>query len=285
MLLWIGSIAAMAAMNRGAAFGLYVVSTAFYGAFRVYAAGTSLYSIKSYGALRSILERADNVAFAILIFALMIFHLREGILKARFLLGSMALFLLLVIATIFLSGAPSQYTFPIFMRSYGQPFLFFILFTVFPWTRREVRTFFGIMIGLGFYMSGVSILEFLGFYSAIVPPWVGDITVNTMLGGGRSGGLLMQSEWNGFALNLLSCLLLRSISMYPNGRFIKGCFCAVFPDGHFLYLHKSDLVCLYHYVVFGVYESFLFGSQESVYEVRCRDLYGLFFLHFLHHLS
>ena len=72
----------------------------------------------------------------------------------------------------------------------------------------EFKAFLSVMMVLGLYMAGISIMERLGFYSYIIPGWIGDPSLNETIGSGRSGGLLLQSEWTGFALSLIYCLIL-----------------------------------------------------------------------------
>src|SRR5690349_7797544 len=48
----------------------------------------------------------------------------------------------------------------------------------------------------------MTILESLGWYAVILPPWIGDPEFNPVWGFDRVGGLLMQPEWNALEISL-----------------------------------------------------------------------------------
>jgi O-antigen ligase len=103
-----------------------------------------------------------------------------------------------------------------FMRTYGLPFLMFFLLKGSAVSRGTLKRFMAIMIALGIYMAAVSVMEQSDLRDYIIPEWVVNPEINVDEGV-RSGGLIMQAEFNGLALNLIYCILLGSIHWYRKG--------------------------------------------------------------------
>ncbi len=195
-LLWLGSLAAMSFMNWGAAFGLYVSAAAVY----------SVIHLETWG---SVFERPDNFALGIFVLSYCLTHLRDIFHpKDRKLTVAVFLFLGLVLVQFLIVGPVSRENFAWIMRSYGIPFIIFLLLQSGERTIAEFRAFSLTLLLLGVWISIISILEFFDAYSWIIPSWIGDPEKNIVYGSGRSGGLFMQSEWNGFALTLIYVVLL-----------------------------------------------------------------------------
>jgi O-antigen ligase len=203
-LAWLASVAVLCVANIGLALAVYLIAA-------------SMYSVHRAGGWPTIFERPDNYAL-LLIFA-SLFLLRRGNrlgkLMDRIELTTVAFLAYFILQSI-VFGIFSRITFAWFMRSAGLPFLLYALLRRSALKERELRALFLGLTVLGTYTALVSIFERLGWYDVIVPPWIGDPAMNQTFGGGRAGGLLMQSEWNGFALSLLLCVMLLPERMYPS---------------------------------------------------------------------
>ncbi len=195
-LFWLASLATVSIFNLGAAVGLYVFSVA-------------IYAVRHYQGWGSVLERPDNFALGIILISYAFTHLRKDFFSR---IGYLGIAIgVLVFFALFQMVALSLVTrenFAWFMRMLGLPLILFSMLAGAFLSYKDAREFTKIMMILGTYMAGISILERIGWYSILIPNWIADSTLNVTIGIGRSGGLLLQSEWNGFALGLIFCIIL-----------------------------------------------------------------------------
>jgi len=204
-LLWLASLAAMCFMNWGAAFGLFLSAAAVF----------SVLHLETWG---SVYERPDNYALAVFVLAYGFTHLRNLVIpKDKYLCLAIFLFLALVLGQFLIVGPVTRENFAWIMRSYGIPLIVFLLLQNGERTIGEFRAFSLTLLLLGIWISAISILEFFGSYAWIIPSWIADPEKNIVYQGGRSGGLFMQSEWNGFALTLIYVFLLGRRYLRPPG--------------------------------------------------------------------
>ena len=195
--IWLCSLAALSVMDLGAAFGVFIVSVVIYNPKHVWLSQT-------------VIDRLDT--FGLLIIALVCLLSRTGLknvfVRTRWLVVTIALFVFVPLARAELGGSLTWYNLAQFGRSFGIPFLVFLMLRWSAPTLEEMHSFATVIMTLGIYLVAVSILERVNLYSMIVPYWIGDRTVNVTIGSGRSGGPFLQSEFNGFALGLIYCIVL-----------------------------------------------------------------------------
>jgi hypothetical protein len=195
-LFWLFSLAAVAIFNLGAAVGLYIVSVA-------------IYSVRHYKGWGSILERPDNFALAIILIVCALAHLRKDFFSRLGYLG-LAIAALVIYALVQMVGLDlvTRDNFALFMRMLGIPLVLFVMMAGAALSHKDVSEFSKIMMVLGIYMALISAFERIEWYAILIPTWIADPALNVTIGTGRSGGLLLQSEWNGFALGLIFCITL-----------------------------------------------------------------------------
>ncbi|HKC47595.1 MAG TPA: O-antigen ligase family protein [Gemmatimonadales bacterium] len=198
-LLWLASVAVLTALNAGAAFGVYVASVA-------------LFAVLHFSGWGSVFERPDNYALLIVL----------GGLTARTLARQRAgpwhrttvwigAFVAYTLVQGIALGVMDRTAFAWFMRMFGLPMMMFVLLSRYGFEAVEVRALVRALFVVGVYTALVAIVERFGWYDRIVPAWIGDPKLNWfMVTSGRSGGLLMQPEWNGLALSLIYCLAILS---------------------------------------------------------------------------
>jgi O-antigen ligase len=192
----LGCFALLTIINVGAAVGVYI------------AAALLLSAHASQGQI-SWVERPDNIALAFLtlyLFAGRCFTRSAG----RF--GRTGVAIALLLATTFihlvmLVGVDWFWT-SWFSRMFAIPLSLFVLLRRAALTLREVRALLLIVAALGVYLAAVTVLEALGWYEVIIPPWLGDPALNPYFGSARIGGLAMQPEWNALEISLALCVLL-----------------------------------------------------------------------------
>jgi hypothetical protein len=205
-LLWLVSVGVLSLVNYGAAFGVYVASV-------------SLYSVLRFEGWGSIFQRPDNYALVILIFSFAVTRLRW---RFVFRNGPMAavvvVFLAYSLIQMAVLGAVTRDDFAWFMRMFGLPFLILLLLAGGSIAKKDWFAFSSAMMMLALYTGIVSVMERFDLYPWIIPSWVRDAGLNVTIGSGRSGGLLLQSEWNGFALSLAYCFLLLRIATGEGSR-------------------------------------------------------------------
>lgn len=196
-LLWLGSVVVLTFMNVGAAFGVYVAAAAVFG-------------VRSFGAWGTLYQRPDNYALLLLLGILLLVRVRleiNAFLRDKTVLLAFALAVYGLLHSVVFLGTIPRPVFAHYMRMFGLPLVAFAFLMQCRLTRREIRALAFALVVLGLYMAVVSLLERLGWYHLILPPWVGDPEVSKALGK-RSGGLMLQAEWNGLALGLALLLLL-----------------------------------------------------------------------------
>lgn len=199
VLLWLASVAVLAFVNAGAAFGLYIASVALYG-------------ILHFSGWGSIFERPDNYALPLVLGGLgwRTLTRRPGRLwdRSTIVIGTFLAYGLL--QGIWL-GIMDRLTFAWYMRMFGLPLLMFLLLGRCGFERHELRALVRCLFVLGAYMAIVSIVEQLGWRDRILPTWLADPQLDAfMLRSGRSGGLVMQPEWNALCLSLTYILAILS---------------------------------------------------------------------------
>lgn len=195
-LLWLASVAVLTLLNAGAAYGVYVASVA-------------LYAVLHFTGWGTVFERPDNYAMVVV----------TGGLTARTLMRRPQTPLVnratLVIAAFIgyglvqgvVLGIMDRTAFAWYMRMFGLPLVMFVLLSQYGFDAVELRSFIRVLFVVGAYTALVSIVERFGWYDHVIPVWIGDPKLNWfMVTNGRSGGLLMQPEWNGLAMSLIYCL-------------------------------------------------------------------------------
>ena len=197
-LIWLASVAVLAFTNIGAAFAAYIGSIA-------------IYSPLHYEGVVSPLQRPDNYALVILCAGvlLLLFNKKEGLPRFNYYMPAIMAFF--VLHAFVFSRAHLPETF----RDILLPLLVCEFMFVIEFREAELNALqngVGVLAG---YMGLVSILERIPAYDWILPPWVGnpslrppDPFLEEWIGGGRSGGTLLQPAWNGILLTLIFCFLL-----------------------------------------------------------------------------
>ena len=195
-LLWLASVAVLTLLNAGAAFGVYIASVA-------------VYAVLHFSGWGSVFERPDNYAMLIV----------TGGLTARTLMRraqtpflnrttlAIAAFVGYGLLQGVALGIMDRTAFAWYMRMFGLPLAMFVLLWQYGFDAVELRALVRALFVVAAYSALVSIVERFGWYDHIVPVWIGDPRLNWfMVTSGRSGGLVMQPEWNGLALSLIYCL-------------------------------------------------------------------------------
>lgn len=223
VLLWLASVAILAFVNAGAAFGLYIASVALYG-------------ILHFSGWGSIFQRPDNYALPLVLGGLTWRTLvrRSGRLwnRSTIVIGTFLAYGLL--QGIWL-GIMDRLTFAWYMRMFGLPLVMFLLLARSGFERHELRALVRCLFVLAAYMAIVSIVEQLGWRDRILPTWLADPELDAfMLRSGRSGGLVMQPEWNALCLSLIYILAIlsarlldpatRKVAMVVGGLCLIGIF-------------------------------------------------------------
>ena len=220
-LLWLASVALLTAVNAGAAFGVYLASVA-------------LYAVLHFSGWGTVFERPDNYAMLIVTGGLTVRTLARGprtpvwnrttLVIAAFMGYGLVQGLVL--------GIMDRTTFAWYMRMFGLPLVMFVLLSQYGFDLVELRALMRALFVVGAYTALVSIVERLGWYDHIIPLWIGDPKLNWfMVSNGRSGGLLMQPEWNGLAMSLIYCLAILSGRLLDPGNrrvaLLVGALCLI----------------------------------------------------------
>jgi O-antigen ligase len=209
-LIWAVSFLLLCLIDMGAGFGIYVISIAIYNAKHVLDPGP-------------LWDRVDSLSLIIL---LLIFVLRRAERKKfwgdKVTIAFLLLFTLIPLATIILKGEGNWYAFAEFSRMFLIPMTIFLLLRASNMTGEEFNSFLRAMTILGIFMAVVSIQESWLPGGVIVPPWIGNPGINDTIGGGRAGGLIMQSEFNGLALALIVVLIfIKSVNQKKSFSFLQ----------------------------------------------------------------
>jgi hypothetical protein len=196
--LWLLSMAIVSTTNIGAALGIYVASVAIYSPIHYEGQGT-------------LLQRPDNYALAIFFVSFFLNNLTKLSLKNTNYSGlTIALFLIYALGQSVFLGLLTIGRFAWFMRTFGLSMVIYVMIACSPVSKKEIESFFEVIIILGIYMVLISLMEWLRLFEFLIPPWIGNPRLNWRLGEGRSGGLLLQPEYNGLTLGLISCVALGS---------------------------------------------------------------------------
>jgi O-antigen ligase len=175
----------------------------------LYLVGAAIYSPRHYAGWGSFGERPDNFAVVGLVivgcFSILIRGIRPGLMRVALIPGVLVVYGLSVTAV---RGGLDRSTFAWLMRTLGLPLLLFVLLRAHGRRTSGLATPLGVVTALAAYMGVVSLLEAAGAHWLIRPDWIADPSINGTLGDGRSGGTLMQSEFNGLALTLAGLLSL-----------------------------------------------------------------------------
>ena len=183
-------------VNMGAALGVYI-------------GAALLFSVHHFQGQGSWVDRPDNYALLLLTFYLVAWRCFD---RSSGTFGSTAVAVVLLLVTtlihlIWLVGIDG-YWLTWFARMFAIPLGLFVLLRRAALSARELRALILIVSVLGIYLAAVSVLEEAGWYSLIIPPWLGDPNFNPELGSPRVGGLAMQAEWNALEISLGFCVLL-----------------------------------------------------------------------------
>jgi len=201
---------ALAPVGRGLSLASYVLLSIVNAgaALAVYIGVTLVFSVHHFAGQGSWVERPDNYALLIFVFVLAI---GRPLVRKAGVLGSpaaaVAVFIMVSLSHLSLLGDLDAFHFTWFMRMFGIPFLLFVLLRRARLTREELRALFLVVSGIAIYLAAGAVLEALGWYAVMVPPWVGDPSFNPGYGSDRIGGLLMQPEWNALAISLCMAVL------------------------------------------------------------------------------
>jgi O-antigen ligase len=205
---WLLAVGLLSVFNLGAAFGAYV-------------GAATLFAVLSFDGWGSIVERPDNYALLLVAAGLGFRILARRPLRlwgwSTLVIGGFVAYALLQSATV---GLLTRGTVAGFMRMLGLPLLMFLLIAHYGFSLREFRALVRSLLVLGAYMALVSIAERAGWYDLILPAWIADPSIATVdpsrtewLGSGRSGGPLMQGEYNGLALTLIYSIAILSVRL------------------------------------------------------------------------
>jgi O-antigen ligase len=201
--LWLLTLIIICTQDIGAAFAIYIVSVAIYNAYHVLSPS-------------SLLDRLDNIGLVLfVIFAILRVKIK-ALNKTAFLSCLILMFVFSALIQARVGNYLEWYSFSQFLRMFGLPLICFVLLRLSSPSLREVRSFFMVIMILGAYMAVISIFEKLNLYSFIVPFWISEPSINVTIGSGRSGGPILQSEFNGFALGLIYCITLGEIYLRKN---------------------------------------------------------------------
>ena len=184
--------------DLGSALGTYIFSVALYNPKHVLSPGP-------------LWERIDNFALIILVTVGLIYFVRKRkVVESWKIIVMIAVFLFSPLFQAAVIGNLDWYTFAQFLRMFGLPFVLFILVQSSAIRQREVESFFKVLMILGMYMAVVAILEKLSLFGYL-SQMAKRPQYNSTIGTGRSGGPLMQSEFNGLALGLILVIYWSSI--------------------------------------------------------------------------
>ena len=206
--LFLGSFALLTIVNAGAGAAVYI-------------AAVLVFSVRHAGSDLSFIERPDNFAFLFLAGYLVLgrcFSRSAG----RFGRTTTAVVLLLLTSLVHLLALVGieWFWFAWFGRMFGIPLVLFVLLRRAALSPREVRAMLLILSAMGLYMALVTMLEVLGLYSLVLPPWLADPNFNPLYGDPRVGGVAMQAEWNALQLSMgLGALLLLLLQAGRAARF------------------------------------------------------------------
>lgn len=238
-IIWLVFMAIVSSADFGAAFGMLLLSL-------------SIYNPKHVWAPESIFDRVDTCALIIIVVVFVVKKLRLPLNLSRSLMVSMSVFLVYILVLSQLHGLLNWYNFAQFTRMFGLPFFLFLMLQKCSLSNNEILSFCRVVIIMGAYMAFTSVMEKLQLHSLLIPYWVGDPAINGTIGSGRSGGLLMQPEFNGFALSLIYCVILASI--YLNRSYapvVKYSLCALCLIGlYFSYTRGAWLAALLATILF-----------------------------------
>jgi O-antigen ligase len=198
---WLISIGLLTVLNLGAAFGAYV-------------AAASLFAVLSFDGWGSIVQRPDNYALLVVAAGLGFRILASRPLRlwnwSTVVIGGFVAYALVQSAMV---GLLTRGTIAGYMRMLGLPMLMFLLLAHYGLEARELRALVRSLLVLGVYMALVSIAERVGWHGLIIPAWIADPSITTVdpsrtdwIHSGRSGGPLMQAEYNGLALTMILCV-------------------------------------------------------------------------------
>jgi hypothetical protein len=191
---WVTVTTALGALDPGTGVALYL-------------AGAGVYSPRHFAGWGSFNERPDNYAAVGLVVAFCVSLLatasRPQAGPVPLLVGTLLVYTLSSTAVL---GQFDRETFAWFVRALGFPLFLFVVLAVGRRQLADLPAPLGVLLAVGAFMASVSLLEAIGARSLILPAWINDPSVNTWLETGRSGGTLMQAEFNGLALTLLGIL-------------------------------------------------------------------------------
>jgi O-antigen ligase len=201
--LFLGGFAVLTIVNVGAAVAVYI-------------AAALLFSVHPSQGNISWVERPDNFLLLFLtgyLVAGRCFTRTVG----RFGLTAVAILLLLLISLTHLIALVGieWYWLTWFSRMFGIPLTMFVLLRRAALSPREVRALLFIVAVLGLYLATITLLEVLGLYGLILPPWIADPNFNAIYGSSRVGGLAMQAEWNALLISLSVCVVLLRLTTEP----------------------------------------------------------------------
>jgi len=216
---WLISLLMIGLVNFGAAFGIYLASV-------------TIYNAKHVWMQESILERIDNYGLLVLILIFVTTRLKKDFInRSRLLTVTIFVFFAYILLQAQQTGLLDWTNFTKFTREFGLPFCVFLMMKESSLPKNEMEAFCSVVVFIGAFMALVSILEKFAGYSLAIPYWLGDPNINGSIGSGRSGGVLMQPEFNGFALCLIFMIVLWSIytsraQMYYN-KYITAMLCLI----------------------------------------------------------
>jgi O-antigen ligase len=208
-IVWLASMAVLSVVNIGAALGTYVASVA-------------LFAVLRFNGWGSVFNRPDNYALLILIGALIVrvavLHSSRSPYRTGAIIAAFLAYGLMQSAWV---GALTRSTFAWYMRMFGLPMLMFFLIQRSRFALRDFHLLARALLILGAYMAFISILQYIGWWHLIVPPWVAepslasvDPSLSSSVFTVRAGGILMQPEWNALALSLIFCLAIGSANVF-----------------------------------------------------------------------
>ena len=206
---WLATICILSICDIGAAFGLYIGAVA-------------LFSPRHFDGWGTPFQRPDNYALPFLVVGIILTRLKRPSKRTVPRFGVLILtFIVYGLVQITVLGIANRAAVAWFMRTYGTA-CFSLLFW-WAWPRpADLRRFASVLTFVAAYMALVSVIESLRWDVLIVPTWITNPAINLNMeetfGAGRAGGLLMQSEWNGAVLSLLSCIAVASAAI-GNRRF------------------------------------------------------------------
>jgi O-antigen ligase len=194
--LLLGCFALLTIVNTGAAVGVYITAAL-------------IFSVHISDGRMSWVQRPDNFALLFLTFYLLV---GRGFARSAGVFGSTAVAVALLLVTtvshlVALVGM-SWYWLAWFARTYAIPLGLFVLLRRAALSPREARALLWIVAVVAVYLAAVTLLEALGWYELIIPPWIADPEFNGWIGSTRVAGLAMQPEWNALDLSLGFCVLL-----------------------------------------------------------------------------